>query len=75
MVEARLVGWRGRVRFGRTFTFHPRDAKKAIVGHVRRIRAAGGSRADAVDHVATLKVRTLRWKHVEPARVYEDVRR
>jgi hypothetical protein len=74
VVEARLVGWRGRVRFGRTFNFHPADAHKAIVGHVRRIRAAGGTRADAVDHVATLKVRTLRWKHVEPARVYAELR-
>lgn len=74
VVEARLVGWRGRVRFGRTFNFHPGDATKAIVGHVKRIRAAGGSRADAVDFVATLKVRTLRWRHVEPARVYAELK-
>jgi hypothetical protein len=75
VMEARLVGWRGRVRFGRTFCFHPGDAGKAIAAHVRRIRAGGGTRADAVDHVAALRVRALRYKHVEPARVYEDVRR
>jgi hypothetical protein len=72
VIEARLVGWRGRVRFGRTFCFHPGDAGKAIAAHVRRIRERGGSRADAVDHVAALRVRALRYKHVEPARVYED---
>jgi hypothetical protein len=75
IVEARLVGWRQRVRFGRAFKFHPSDARKAIVAHVRRILGAGGSRTDAVDHVATLQVRTLRWTHGEAAKVYEDVGR
>jgi hypothetical protein len=71
VLEARLLGWRGRVRFGRTFCFHPAAARKAIAEHVRRIVAAGGTRADAVDFVASLRVRALRYKHVLPERVYE----
>ncbi len=71
VLEARLLGWRGRVRFGRTFCFHPAAARKAIEEHVRRIVAGGGTRADAVDFVASLRVRALRYKHVLPERVYE----
>jgi len=70
VVEARLVGWRGRVRFGRTFSFHPSAARTAITGHLARIRREGGTRADAVDFVATLQVKALRWKHVDIAKVY-----
>lgn len=70
VIEARLLGWRERVRFGRTFAFHPAAARAAIVHHVRRRRAAGGRRTDAVDHIAALQVRALRYQHVEPARVY-----
>ena len=75
VVEARLIGWRQKVRFGRTFCFHPGEAKKAILGHVRRVLAGGGSRADAVDAVAALRVRSLRYKHVEPSRVYQGFKK
>jgi hypothetical protein len=71
ILETRLLGWRGRVRFGRTFCFHPAAARKAIVDHVRRILDEGGTHADAADYVASLRVRALRYKHVLPERVYE----
>ena len=71
VLEVRLLGWRGRVRFGKTFCFHPAAAGVAIRQHVRRILAAGGTRAEAVDFVASLRVRALRYKHVLPERVYE----
>jgi len=71
VLEARLLGWRGKVRFGKTFCFHPAAAAGAIRRHLERILAAGGSRADAVDFVASLRVRALRYKHVLPERVYE----
>lgn len=70
VVEARLIGWRDRVRFGRTFAFHPAATRAAIMAHVARIRRSGGTRADAADFVASLQVKALRWKHVEIARVY-----
>jgi hypothetical protein len=70
VVEARLVGWNERVRFGRTFGFHPARARSAIERLVRTVRAAGGRRADAVDEVAQLAVRALRYQHVDAERVY-----
>lgn len=72
VVEARLIGWHGEVLFGRTFLYHPAEARPAIEAHVRRIRAAGGSRADVVDFVATLRVRAERYQHVPPERVYQS---
>jgi hypothetical protein len=72
VVEARLIGWYDRIRFGRTFTFHPATVRAAIAQHLRRARAAGATRADAVDHVAALQVRALRYAHVAPARVYAE---
>jgi hypothetical protein len=70
VIEARLVGWRGRVRFGRTFGFHPAGARAAIEALARGVRAEGGRRGDAVDQVAALRVRALRYQHVEAERVY-----
>jgi hypothetical protein len=70
VIEARLVGWRGRVRFGRTFCFHPGATHASIVRHIRRVLGGGGTRADAVAHIASLRVRALRYKHMTPAKVY-----
>jgi hypothetical protein len=71
LLEARLVGWLGKVRFGRTFLYHPAGARESIIGHARRVRDGGGTRADVVDFVASLRVRALRYKHVAAERVYE----
>ena len=46
-------------------------AREAILSHSRRVKEAGGSRADIVDFVASLRVRALRYKHVAAERVYE----
>jgi hypothetical protein len=69
--EARLVGWQGAVRFGRSFCDHPAAAIASIRGHAARIRDGGGCRADVVDYVAALRVKALRYKHVAPVRVYQ----
>jgi hypothetical protein len=71
VVELRLVGWEGQVWFGRTFVFHPKDARAAILDHARALLARGQSRRDVIDHVAALRVRVNRYRHVAPARVYE----
>jgi hypothetical protein len=71
ILEARVVGFRERVRFGRTFLYHPAAAREAIVRQGLACMAGGGSRADAVDLVARLRVRALRYKHVAPEKVYE----
>jgi len=71
VAELRLVGVGGEVRFGRTFIYHPRVARPAIVERARALLAKGGSRRDVIDHIAQLRVQLTRYRHMPPARVYE----
>ena len=59
------------VVFGRTFVFHPRAARDAILAHARRLVANGGDRRAAIDHVAALRVKVERYRHMPAAKVYE----
>jgi hypothetical protein len=71
VVELRVVGFDGDVVFGRTFVFHPRGAHEAILAHARRIVGGGLDRRAAIDHVAALRVKVERYRHMSPAKVYE----
>ena len=71
VAELRLVGVGGEVRFGRTFIYHPKEARAAIVERARALLAQGKSRLDAIDHIAQLRVQVARYRHMAPARVYE----
>ncbi|HEY5944570.1 MAG TPA: hypothetical protein VIV40_03725 [Kofleriaceae bacterium] len=71
VAELRLVGANGEVRFGRTFVYHPKDARAAIVERARGMLAKGASRRDVIDQIAQLRVQVTRYRHMAPARVYE----
>jgi hypothetical protein len=71
VAELRLVGASGEVRFGRTFIYHPKAARAAIVERARGMLAKGASRRDVIDQVAQLRVQVTRYRHMAPARVYE----
>jgi hypothetical protein len=71
VAELRLVGVGGEVRFGRTFIYHPKSARAAIVERARGLLAKGSSRRDVIDHVAQLRVQVTRYRHMPAARVYE----
>jgi len=71
VAELRVIGFDGDVVFGRTFVFHPRAARDAILAHARRILGAGGARRAVIDHVAALRVKVERYRHMPAARVYE----
>ena len=71
VAELRLVGVGGEVRFGRTFIYHPKAARGAIVERARAMLAKGASRRDVIDQVAQLRVQVTRYRHMSPARVYE----
>jgi hypothetical protein len=71
VAELRLVGIGGEVRFGRTFIYHPKTARGAIVERARAMLAKGSSRRDVIDHIAQLRVQVTRYRHMAPARVYE----
>lgn len=71
VAELRLVGARGDVRFGRTFIYHPKAARNAIVERSRAMLAKGSSRRDVIDAIAQLRVQVTRYRHMPPSRVYE----
>ena len=75
VAELRLVGWTSdggpMIRFGRTFVYHPKVARAAIVERVRAMLAKGADRRDAIDQIAQLRPLLSRYRHMAPARVYE----
>jgi hypothetical protein len=71
VAELRLVGARGEVRFARTFIYHPKAARGAIVERARAMLSRGASRRDVIDQIAQLRVQVTRYRHMAPARVYE----
>jgi hypothetical protein len=72
LFEARLI-WDGRsVVFGRTFLFHPPDAREVVLDWVERAVADGTSRADILFHLSRQHVRWHRLGHVGAAKVYRD---
>lgn len=73
VTEVRLLGHAGRVRFGRTFCFHPPEAGDALARIAAARHAAGDPRADIVDGAATLRIRCERYRHVPAARIYAGI--
>jgi len=71
VAELRLIGLAGEVRFGRTFIYHPKVARAAIVERARAMLASGSTRRDVIDHIAQLRVQVTRYRHMPVARVYE----
>jgi len=71
VAELRLVGARHEVRFGRTFIYHPKEARAAIVERARGLLSTGASRRDVIDQIAQLRHLISRYRHMAPARVYE----
>jgi hypothetical protein len=71
VAELRLIGVAGEIRFGRTFIYHPKTARAAIVERARAMMAKGASRRDVIDQIAQLRVQVTRYRHMPAARVYE----
>jgi hypothetical protein len=77
VAELRLVGLTGaaggagEIQFGRTFIYHPKAARGAIVERARAMLGSGASRRDVIDHIAQLRVNVTRYRHMPVARVYE----
>jgi hypothetical protein len=70
--EARLC-WDGTdIVFGRTFLFHPPDARDVVLDWVERTSAGGASRAEILFHLSRLYVRWHRLGHTGAAKVYRD---
>jgi hypothetical protein len=74
VLEARLC-WDGAgVVFGKTFLFHPRDARDQVLDLVDAGLARGDSRDAIIFQLSRLHVRWHRLGHVGAARVYREGR-
>ena len=71
VAELRLVGASGQVLFGRTFIYHPRQARDAIADRAHAMLAKGSSRRDVIDAIAHQRTLLTRYRHMPPHRVYE----
>jgi hypothetical protein len=71
VAELRLVGIAGEIQFGRTFLYHPKVARVAIVDRARAMLAGGSRRRDVIDQIAQLRVQVTRYRHMPAVRVYE----
>jgi hypothetical protein len=72
MAEVRLIGFEGKVRFGRTFLYHPTGTAAALEERVVQLRSQGRSTEDILDQCAALRLRTERYRHVDPVRLYRS---
>ena len=71
VAELRLIGVAGEVLFGRTFIYHPKAARPAIVERARAMLSSGSTRSEVIDQIAQLRVQVTRYRHMPVARVYE----
>jgi hypothetical protein len=70
LFEARIM-WDGQaVVFGRTFLFHPPDARERVLDLVDRATADGTTTADLLFRLSRLHVRWHRFNHMAAAKIY-----
>jgi hypothetical protein len=60
------------VIFGRTFLFHPPDAREVVLDWVERAVAEGKPRVEILFHLSRQYVRWHRLGHIGAAKVYRD---
>jgi hypothetical protein len=72
LFEARVV-WDGEtIVFGRTFLFHPPDAREVVLDWIEKAVAAGTAREEILFHLSRQHIRWHRHGHVGAAKVYRD---
>jgi hypothetical protein len=72
LFEARVI-WDGeRAIFGRTFLFHPPDAREVAIEWIERVVAQGMRRDEILFHLSRQYVRWHRLGHIGAAKVYRD---
>jgi len=72
LFEARLI-WDGEtVIFGKTFLFHPPDAREVVLEWIERAVSTGIAREEIIFHLSRQHIRWHRHGHVGAAKVYRD---
>lgn len=70
LFEARLLWDGAAVVFGKTFLFHPPDARARVLQIVDKAAHAGTPPADVLFHLSRLHIRWHRLGHLAAARIY-----
>lgn len=74
IVEARIL-WDGQsVVFGKTFLFHPREARQEVLDHVDAALVAGVAPREILFQLARLHLRWYRSRHISAIRIYGESR-
>ena len=72
MLEGRVMASAHGVLFGKTFLFHPRDARDQMLALLKAGSASGATRDAMVFHLSRLHLRWHRQRHIGAARVYGE---
>jgi hypothetical protein len=72
ILEGRVIASASGVLFGKTFLFHPRDAREQMLALVEAGSAAGTTRDALVFQLSRLHLRWHRQRHIGAARVYGE---
>jgi len=75
LIEARLIPYQGALLFSGAFLFHPREARKAVLAEVKRLRKAAGKggRPDVgafLDVLARMAMKIERYRSVRLESIY-----
>ncbi|MEK6607309.1 MAG: hypothetical protein AABZ30_06565 [Myxococcota bacterium] len=72
LFEARLVPLAGGMAFFGTHTFHPREAREAILAHCTAAIYQGKRRGDVLWELERKRVKSLRYRHLPSPRIYAE---
>ena len=72
LLEGRVIASAQGVLFGKTFLFHPRDAREQMLALVEAGTASGATRDALVFQLSRLHLRWHRQRHIGAARVYGE---
>jgi hypothetical protein len=76
LIEARLMPYQGTLLFSGAFLYHPREARKAVLAEVKRLRKAAGKqgRPDVrafLDLLARMAMKLERYRNVRLESIYD----
>ncbi len=72
ILEGRIIAFGQGVLFGKTFLFHPRDAREQMLAFLQAGSASGATRDALVFQLSRLHLRWHRQRHIGAARVYGE---
>jgi hypothetical protein len=76
LIEARLMPYQGGLLFSGAFLYHPREARKAMLAEVKRLRKAAGKHGTPdvrgfLDQLARMAMKLERYRNVRLESIYD----